>query len=164
MQSKVLAKIEQIARWRVAGVKDSVIAQKLGMSYGGLVRILQTELYKKRETEVRHFLTGKMDQVLVEDRTSILKNELRDAVPDALKFIIDQCRQGSDMRARMAAAKEVLDRDPSKTFSKTGRAEDQSSNNPNGLPEGVLSAAKKESQAATRIMDTPIIPMKPGEA
>ena len=164
MQSKVLAKIEQIARWRVAGVKDSVIAQKLGMSYGGLTRILQTELYKKREAEVRHMLTGKMDQVLVEDRTAILKNELKDAVPDALRFIIDQCRQGADMRARMAAAKEVLDRDPTKTFSKTARAEGENPTSPSGLPEGVLSAAKRESQATTQMLGSTIIPMKPGEA
>lgn len=157
MQSKVLAKIEQIARLRVAGVKDSRIAQMLGMSYGGLTRILQTDFYRKREAEVRQNLVSQMDKTLIKTRTDLLQNELQDAVPDAVRFIIDTCRKGADLRARMAAAKEILDRDRQRAFVKQAAASPRDANASAStvtptLPEGVMDAARREGDKASEIL------------
>lgn len=154
MQSKVLAKIEQIARLRVAGVRDSRIAQLLGMSYGGLTRILQTQFYQEKEATVRKMLAQEMDKTLVTSRTELLNGELQEAVPDALRFIIDTCRKGQDLRARLAASKEVLDRDPNRAFIKGANASagQGASTNPNSLPGSVLESARSEAEKASEIL------------
>lgn len=152
MQSKVLAKIEQIARYRVLGKKDSWIAQVIGMSCGGLSRILATDEYRQIEASVRQQLIGKMDNALEQQRVQIMRQQLADAVPDALKFIIDTCRQGQDMRARMAAAKEVLDRDPQRLFSKGSTNREDTTQSPSNLPPEFLATAQSESDKAVDIL------------
>src|SRR5216684_738943 len=102
MQSKVLSKMEQVARYRILGMKDTRIAQIIGISYGGLSRILATPEYKQIEAGVRISLVGKMDKSLEQQRVSIMEQQMREelanAVPDALKFIIDTARKGQDLR------------------------------------------------------------------
>jgi hypothetical protein len=155
MQSKVLAKIEQIARYRVLGMRDSRVAQILGMSYGGLSRILATPEYKQIEASVRISLVGKLDAKVEQQRVSIIEQQMREdlanAVPDALKFIIDTARQGQDLRARLAASREVLDRDPKRLFVKASRNEVV---NPNAqsLPDAVLANVRSEADKATDIL------------
>jgi hypothetical protein len=138
-------------------MKDTRIAQILGMSYGGLSRILATDQYKQIEESVRIQLVGKMDGQLEKQRVSIMEKQMREqlaeAVPDALKFIIDTCRQGSDLRARLAASKEVLDRDPKRLFIKASRNEPASTTASN-LPDQVLSNVRDEADKATDILAT----------
>lgn len=117
MNARVQIKIEQIARYRVMGVHDGVIAAKLGMTQSGLSRILALPEYKELEAAVLAGQVTKMDQALA-GKIEPLKEYARQGVPLALRALVEAATQQRDLRARISAASELLDRDPDKTFVK----------------------------------------------
>jgi hypothetical protein len=154
--SKVQIKMEQIARLRVSAMADTRVAQIVGISYGGLQRIIALKEYKDLERIVREAVVGKMDDALERRRIDVMKasSELQDAVPDALRFIIETAKQGKDLRARLIASKELLDRDPNAAFCKSITK----ARNPDGqvvtgqLPEQVIEQAKREAERAAEVL------------
>ena len=125
MTPRVKIVIEQLARMRVAGIRDNIIAAKLGMSQGGLSRILALQEYQDVEAAVLSGTVSKMDASLA-GRADLLKDYARQGVPVALRALVEACTQSRDLRARISAAGELLDRDPDKLFSKgIGRLNEQ---------------------------------------
>jgi hypothetical protein len=61
MTSKVKILIEQIARYRVSGMRDGVIAARMGLSQSGLSRILSLQEYKDVEEAVLTGTVSKLD-------------------------------------------------------------------------------------------------------
>jgi hypothetical protein len=104
-------KIPQIARWRIAGVTDVKIAQLLGMSGSGLAQILATAEYQEYEAALLNGHLSAMDRALA-GKVEAIQQECRQAVPAALRCLVDVVTQRRDMKAAFAAAKEILDRDP----------------------------------------------------
>lgn len=145
MNRQVEIKAEQIARMVVAGMRATRIAEQMQLSYAGLQRILQCQEYIDIETRVRKENIGKMDAAL--DARAQLKNDLDDAVPDALKVLIDQVKQKRDLRAAL----EVLDRDPKRTFAKGGQ---QIIQTPAGgqIPQSVLDTAVRDAEHTREIL------------
>jgi hypothetical protein len=156
MNRQVEIKAEQIARMIVAGLRATRIAEQMNLSYAGLQRILQCQEYIDIETRVRRENLGKMDAAL--DERAQLKNELDDAVPDALRVLVDQVKIKRDLRAAL----EVLDRDPKRTFAKGGQQIIQA---PNGasIPQSVLDTAVRESERTREILIR-VPQAKPAEA
>lgn len=156
MNRQVEIKAEQIARMVVAGLRATRIAEQMNLSYAGLQRILQCQEYLDIENRVRKENIGKMDAAL--DARAQLKNDLEDAVPDALKVLIDQVKQKRDLRAAL----EVLDRDPSRTFAKGSGAVVQT---PNGgqIPQSVLDTAVRDAEKTREILIR-VPQAKPAEA
>lgn len=112
---KVRLKIEQVSRLRCAGVKDSQIMQMLGISQGCLSRILRLAEYQSAEAA---HLTGsltKFDEVIAL-RTDVMKQYFASAIPASMRALVDTVLQRRDLKARLEAAKEILDRDPKRTF------------------------------------------------
>jgi hypothetical protein len=114
---KVRIAIESIARMRVMGIRDGVIAAKLGYTQSGLSRILALPEYKDYEEAVLQGQVSKMDEVLA-GKVKEMQELYKQAVPTALSTLFETCRQRRDLRAAMSAATEILDRDPEGTFSK----------------------------------------------
>lgn len=114
---KVRMAIEQIARLRVAGIKDNIIAIRMGYSTAGLSRILALPEYQDFEEAVFQGHISKMDEALA-GKLDDMKKYFETAVPQALSTLFETCRQRRDLRAAMSAAAEILDRDPEGTFSK----------------------------------------------
>jgi len=117
MTPRVKIVIEQLARMRVAGIRDNIIAAKLNMSQGGLSRILALQEYQDVEAAVLSGTVSKMDAALA-GRADALKDYCRQGVPVALRALVEACTQSRDLRARISAAGELLDRDPDKLFAK----------------------------------------------
>lgn len=117
MTPKVKIIIEQLARMRVAGIRDNIIAAKLGMTQSGLSRILALPEYKELEEAVLMGTVSKMDQALA-GRADAMKDYLRQGVPVALRALVETVSQTKDLRARLSAASELLDRDPDRNFVK----------------------------------------------
>jgi len=165
MNSQVKIKAEQIARMIIAGRKATQIALDMNMSYGGLQRVLACPEYKLIEDDVRRNNLNKMDASLAE-RAKLTK-ELEDAVPDAMKALIDAVKQKKDLRMQLAAAREVLDRDPRRIFTRsTARSEDANAtaSRPD-LPNSVLDTLVKEADATRDVLlRAPISTSKPAEA
>lgn len=142
-------KIPQIARWRIAGVSDKKIADMLGMTVSGLARLLATPEYQEHEAALMNAHLTAMDRALA-GKVEAIHNECRLAVPAALRTLVDVVTQRRDLKAAMAAAKEILDRDPDRTLTASTEREPVAP----GVPAGVLDAAVEEgNKIATSYVD-----------
>lgn len=139
-------KIPQIARWRIAGVSDKKISEMLGMTVSGLARLLATPEYQEHEAALMNAHLTAMDRALA-GKVEAIHNECRLAVPAALRTLVDVVTQRRDLKAAMAAAKEILDRDPDRTLVTSTNREPVAP----GVPGGVLDAAASEGN---KIADT----------
>lgn len=131
-------KIPQIARWRIAGVSDGRIAQLINMTPSGLARLLATPEYVEYEAALMQGHLTAMDRAL-SGKVEAIHNELRQAVPAALRALVDTVTQRRDLKAAMAAAKEILDRDPDRTLVHAGEQAVAP-----GVPAEVIAAAAEE--------------------
>lgn len=113
MNRQVEIKCEQIARMIVKGMPKTKIAIEMGMSYDGLMRITRDSQYLLIEENIRKGVIDKMDVRLA--KRAEMSGEMEDAVPEALRILIDQLMKKRDLRAAL----EVLDRDPRRQFSKS---------------------------------------------
>jgi len=111
----MLLKIAQIARMRTAGIKDVQIARALNITNSGLQRILRTHEYIDYEEAYFQGHLSKMDEKMA-GKIDLLNRHMRAAVPMALRTIMDVAMQRKDLKSALAASKEILDRDPDRTF------------------------------------------------
>jgi len=137
--AKTNIKIPQIVRWRIAGISDTKIQQMLGMSSSGLAQILATQEYKDEEAAYLNAHLSAMDRALA-GKVEAIHQELRCAVPAAVRCLVDAVTQRRDLKTALAAAKEILDRDPEHALpSATGDMAVAP-----GVPAAVLEAAAEE--------------------
>jgi len=149
MTPKVKILIEQIARLRVGGIRDGVIAAKLNISQSGLSRIISLPDYKDVEQAVLQGTVSKMDEALA-GRADALKEYAKQGVPVALRALLEAATQQRDLRARISAASEILDRDPERTFAKGQvRAEPNAPAISEETLKALDSVADKTAQATT---------------
>ena len=119
-QARVFIKIEQIARMRIAGIKDVRICDLLNISQGGLSRILNLPEYKDHEAAILQGHLTQMDSALA-GRTKEMHQAFECAVPAAMRTLVEAVTQRRDLRAAIDASREILDRDPKRTFAKASR-------------------------------------------
>jgi hypothetical protein len=140
LHSQTKIRIEQIARYRIAGVRDQKICELLQIEMANLRYIMSLQDYKETEEAL---LTGQltaMDKELA-GKVDALKGQVRSAVPAALRCLVDTVNQRRDLRTALAAATEILDRDPDRTFS----AKQASSEETPHIPDIVLDQAAKDA-------------------
>ncbi len=142
-------KIPQIARWRIAGISDTKIQQLLGMSPGGLARLLATQEYKEYEAALMNGHLSAMDKAL-SGKVEAIHNEFRTAVPAAMRALVDAVTQRRDLRAALEAAKEIFDRDPDRTLPKSRNDEAVAP----GVPAEILQAASDEGNKVAESLQT----------
>lgn len=149
MTPRVGIKVAQIARLRTSGnIKDERICEMFGMTRSGLSRILATPEYQQEEEAVLNGTLSKMDEALA-GRAEEMKKTFSVGVPAAMRALLETVAQRKDLRARMEAAKEILDRDPERTFSRFRVAQGLPQNT--AIPDAVLGATAEtaDSVAAT---------------
>ena len=115
--TKVRLKIAQIARLRCQGIKDQQIMRGLGLTQSCLSRIVALPEYKLEEEAEFTGVISKLDGILA-SRTDALRAHFAVAVPAAMRALVDGVLQKRDLKARLEAAKEILDRDPKRIFVK----------------------------------------------
>lgn len=120
--NRMLLKIAQIARMRLAGVKDVAILRSLGLTQSGFSRIIRTTFYQEHEQALLEGQISKMDEILAQKR-DLMKHQWEGPyVSAAQRTIIEVATQRRDLRSALSAAKEILDRDPARTFCRTADA------------------------------------------
>lgn len=150
MTTKVQIAMEQIARMRIAGIRDGVIAAKLGYTQSGLSRILALDEYKELEEALLQGHLSKMDKQLAGNVDALAKHfEL--AVPAALRTLFDTVVQRRDLRAALSAASEILDRDPKGTFSTKKVRLDDNMNTPGVSTEMLSKLAPDADKVADEV-------------
>jgi hypothetical protein len=138
MHIKVWLKIEQIARLRCAGVNDNQIKRMLGISVFGFHRITRLQEYKDVEAAMYAGTISRFDE-MISSKHEVMKQYFASAVPAAMRSLVDAVLQKRDLKAKLEAAKEILDRDPKRTFTKESRqSRDDSMQERSDLPQSVL--------------------------
>jgi hypothetical protein len=138
-QTKI--RIEQIARYRIAGVRDQKIADLLGITPAVLKFITDKPEYKNTEEALLIGHLTEMDMAIA-GKVEPLRQQMRSAVPAALRCLLDVVNQRRDLRTALAGAVEILKRDPDRACPQ------ESSENviENSLPVEVLNASINESE------------------
>ena len=113
--AKMLALCQRIARLRTLNIRDVAIARAINMTNSGLQRVLRTSEYLEIERCVFEGTLSKLDFEIAKN-TTLLHKMIEPAVPAALQAMVDSVVQRRDLRTALAAAKEILDRDPKRTF------------------------------------------------
>lgn len=108
-QTKI--RIEQIARYRIAGIRDFRIAEILKITPAALKFITEKVEYKEVEEALLVGHLTEMDLALA-GQVDPLRQEIRNAVPAALRCLVDAVNQRRDLRTALAASVEILKRDP----------------------------------------------------
>lgn len=161
MKATILYKLHQIARLRLfSGMKDHAVATLVGLSSSGLSRIIALPEYQEVEQRLLEGGIDKLDEALA-GKQEEMRKVFAPAVPAAMQTLLEAVKQRKDLRTAVAAAVEVLDRDPDKTFAKASKAEGAVSRVP--IPSGVLGqaiAATKEvanavASAIPKVVQTP---------
>ena len=152
MKATILYKLHQIARLRLfSGMKDDAVATLVGLSRGGLSRIIALPEYQELERQLLEGGVTKLDEALA-GKQEEMKKVFSSAVPAAMRTLVEAVTQRRDLRTAVAASIEVLDRDPEHTFAKAGRGEIASAH-ANAVPSGVLNqaiaATKEVAKAVT---------------
>jgi hypothetical protein len=80
-----------------------------------LQQIIQTPEYCELEEALLEGRVSEMDEAIA-GNIEELRNTFKVAVPVAARTLLDIVSQRRDLRASLAAAKEILDRDPDHTF------------------------------------------------
>lgn len=108
-QTKI--RIEQIARYRIAGLRDVRISEILKITPAALKFITEKVEYKEVEEALLIGHLTEMDLALA-GQVDPLRQEIRNAVPAALRCLVDAANQRRDLRTALAASVEILKRDP----------------------------------------------------
>jgi hypothetical protein len=145
---------------RVAGnIPDGKIAEMFGLTQSGFSRIIATQEYKDAETSVLANTITKLDESLA-GRADLIRDTYKVAVPAATRALLDAVLQRRDLRASIAAATEILDRDPDRTYTKASRSVSEGEA-PAPPPEAVMaSAASEASKIAAAMQAAPVDPAK----
>ncbi|MGC1582020.1 MAG: hypothetical protein WA766_11075 [Candidatus Acidiferrales bacterium] len=148
MTPKVFITLQKVARMRVSGIRDGVIAAAVNMTQAGLSRILALPEYKELEAAVLDGTVSKMDEVLGQN-AELMKKQFQVAVPVALRGLVEAAMQKKDLKTAIAACGEILDRDPDKRFVKDDYVHSQT-----GQPvsEAMIDSASKEADEVATAM------------
>lgn len=118
LNTQTLMRMQRVARMEIAGVSDQAICKAENIDYPALQYLRKLDAFKELRQDLLEGHLTEMDRALA-GRVDILRQEVRQAVPSALRCLIDTVNQRKDLRTALAAAGEILDRDPDKTFLKT---------------------------------------------
>ena len=127
---------------RVAGIKDSVIQLREGVTPPAFHYLINLPEYKEVEDAVFDGTISKMDAALA-GNVDELRREVRGAVPAALRTVIEVANQRRDLKTALAASLELLDRDPDRVAQKSKLNEIPIDGI--RLPDGIIDVVSKEA-------------------
>lgn len=114
--SKLYIRMQNVARYRTSGrFNDTRVAELAGLSPSGLAQLIRNPDYIEIENALLEGRLSRIDEQLAGEAEA-QKEVMRRAVPAALTALIEGVQQRRDLKTALACAKEILDRDPDKTF------------------------------------------------
>lgn len=149
--SPTAIKIPQIVRWRIAGVSEVKIAQLLGVTTQSIRQIVATQEYMDEEQAYLNAHLSEMDKALA-GKIDVIHQNFRVAVPAAMRCLVDAVTQRKDLKTALAAAGEILDRDPDRTLARQSQRKEGEHEAPK-LPDEVLAQAVVESNEIAQALN-----------
>lgn len=154
MQDKLRLKIEQLARLALAHASNADMMRYSGLTQSGLSRILALPEFKEQVARLQAQLMSHGDAVLQRKLDQTLR-VFDDAVPEALQALVDTVKQNRDLKARMLAAREILNRDPASRAVEPADRTSGASFAGASLPQGVLDNTLRDAAPLSGL--TPVI-------
>ena len=142
VSSALRLRIQRVARMRVAGIKDRVIQEREGITPPAFQYLIKLPEYLEVEEAVFDGTISAMDRAIA-GNVETLRNEVRGAVPAALRTVIEVANQRRDLKTALAASLELLDRDPDRVAQKSKPTELPIDGV--RLPDGVIDIVSKEA-------------------
>lgn len=153
LNAQTQLRIQRVARMEIVGISDKIICQREGFDHAALKYLRSLSDYQEIRDDLLQGHLTKMDEAMA-GNIEILRREVRQAVPAALRCLIDTVNQRKDLRTALAAASELLDRDPDKLFlkSKEVGAIPASGDLPTSLQDEVTKAADEFANSSKKVM------------
>lgn len=104
-----IVRIEKAVRLELAGLRDEVIAEAVGVSVMALRAMRYTADYKAVAAQLAYGVVSEIHKGLASD-TEYLNTKLTEAVPLALQTLVDAATQKNDKKLAVAASESILDR------------------------------------------------------
>lgn len=117
LNTQTWLRIQRVARMEISGVSDRTICAAEGFDHPALAYLRKLIEYQEVKNDLLQGHLTEMDRAIA-GKVDVLRGEIRNAVPSALRCLIDAVNQRRDLRTAIAASVELLDRDPDKLFLK----------------------------------------------
>jgi hypothetical protein len=141
---KLHYRMQQVLQYRtMTNLSDVKIAERVGLSIAGLKALMQQPDYLEMEESAMAGRVSELQRKLADD-TEALTKEFKYAVPAALEALVEVVTQRRDLRARMAAAKEILDRDPTGQFVGAKKTDSDTGRGAPSLPSDIVASLNTE--------------------
>lgn len=152
VSSALRLRIQRVARMRVAGIKDSVIQLREGITPPAFHYLINLPEYKEVEDAVFDGQISAMDRAIA-GNVETLRQEVRGAVPAALRTVIEVANQRRDLKTALAASLELLDRDPDRVAQKSKPSEIPVDGV--RLPDNIIDMVSKEADKVSTEVNNP---------
>lgn len=143
LNTQTLLRMQRVARMEIAGVSDQAICKAENFDYPALAYLRKLHEYQELRQDLLEGHLTEMDRALA-GRVDILRQEVRQAVPSALRCLVDVVNQRKDLRTALAAAGEILDRDPDRVFLKS-KDPNASTGNSDRIPDTLMDSITNEA-------------------
>ena len=154
LNTQTLMRMQRVARMEIAGVSDQQICKAEGFDYAALKYLRSLDEFRELRQDLLEGHLTEMDKALA-GRVDILRQEVRQAVPAALRCLIDTVNQRKDLRTALAAAGEILDRDPDKVFLKSKDVNSSTQSGSVSLPDTLMQSVTNEAdKVATSVKES----------
>src|SRR5882724_3018691 len=97
VSSALRLRIQRVARMRVAGIKDQVIQLREGITAPAFLYLTKLPEYQEVEESLFDGAISAMDRAIA-GNVETLRNEVRGAVPAALRTVIEVANQRRDLK------------------------------------------------------------------
>ncbi len=146
VNSAIRIRIEKVARMRVNGMRDVRIQELLGIQAPAFKYLINLPEYKDVEEQI---LLGHLTEIdkATAGQVNILHQQLREAVPSALRGLIEVANQRRDLRTALSAQLEILDREPDRIASKSSNRNGEIPIEGVRLPDGVIDIASRNGDS-----------------
>jgi hypothetical protein len=144
LNSQMKIRIEKVARMRVQGVKDHVIQRILDINPPAFKYLINLVEYQEVEEQILSGHLTDLDKATA-GQADVLRQQAREAVPTALRTLVEAASQRRDLRTALAAAGELLDRDPDRLFTKSSKGALEQGPVLHRVPQGVIDITTSEA-------------------
>ena len=148
LNAQTWIRIQRVARMEISGIADRHICANENIDYPALKYLRSLAEYQEVKDNLLQGHLTEMDKAIA-GKVDILRGEIRNAVPAALRTLVDVVNQRRDLRTALAAATELLDRDPDQTFSKSRDCLATGSETGARVPDAVVESVTKDSETVS---------------
>lgn len=144
LNTQTWLRIQRIARMEVVGISDRMICDNERIDYPQLRYLRSLSEYQEVKEDLLQGHLTEMDKAMA-GKVDIIRQEVRAAVPSALRCIIEVANQRRDLRTALQASIELLKRDPDRTLMSSDESSTAQLTDSVRLPDAIVDSVSSEA-------------------